>query len=131
MVTTTAEILPNGDGIVLIRFREGIAVDTLEAREIVAATQRVAGTTAHGNLVDARTLTHISKGACEVFACQNRRSVSGVAVLAGSSLQRTMANLYLSVARPKIPTRRFTTERAAADWLHAQNQRLLASLCLP
>ena len=65
----------------------------------------------------------MSKETRDVFARQERSSVSAIALLLESSLQRTLGNLYLNVSHPTIPTRIFTDERLAVLWLREQNDR--------
>lgn len=106
-----------------IRFRSGIGVEPDHAEQIIQAAKRVASGARHGNLVDARELTYMSSEARQVFARQDATNVSGIAVLVRSSLQRTMGNVYLSVARPRLRTRLFSDESEATAWLQEQNRR--------
>ncbi len=121
--TRAAEISTYQEGIVLIRIRDGARLEADEALEIVEATTGMVGREQHGNLVDARGMLYISREARQVLARQDRTSLCGVAILVASTLQRTMANLYLGVARPAVPTRMFGNEHEAVAWLRGLQQR--------
>lgn len=121
--TTAATVSLHEEGIVCIALREGVDIEPRHVDEITAAASSLSQGKRHGNLVDARKLRYLSKETRDVFARQERTSVSAIALLLESSLQRTLGNLYLNVSHPTIPTRIFTDERLAVLWLREQNDR--------
>ena len=121
--TSTARVSLFEPGIVLIEFREGVAVELQHAAEIIAAAAKLSRGMRHGNIVDVRKLRYMSKDSRDLFARQESSTVSAVAVLAKSSLQRSLGNVYLSVSRPRIPSRLFSNEHDAAAWIRAQNNQ--------
>jgi hypothetical protein len=121
--TSAATVSLYEPGIVFIRFREGVDVEPHHAEEIVAAAAQVANGQRHGNIVDVRKLRYMSKQSRDVFARQQRSTVSAVAVVVDSSLQSALGNLYLNVSRPRICTRLFSDEHHAVVWLRQQNER--------
>jgi len=123
VATEAAEISIREPGILLIRFREGIGLEPGHVLPIVSASKRLAGSVVHGNLVDVRGLLYIEQEAREAFAAQRSSSLSGIAILLSSPLHRTLANVYLSVSRPSVPTRMFTAEDDAVVWLRAMNEK--------
>ena len=110
-------------GVVFIRFRPYAEVEPTHAKEISSAADRISRGKRHANLVDVRGLRYMSKETRDAFARQRSSMVAAIAVLVASSLQQAMGNLYLTVSRPVIPTRLFSSEELAIDWLREQCAR--------
>jgi hypothetical protein len=53
-------------------------------------------------------------------AAQYRAHVAGTAILVDSKISSYFANVYLKFSQPKTPTRLFTKEEDAIQWLHDQ-----------
>lgn len=68
-------------------------------------------------LVDIRGLRSITREARAAFA--DTDLCSRVALFVGSPLSRTIANFFIVVARPDIPSRVFNDEEEAERWLVA------------
>jgi hypothetical protein len=100
-----------------VRFDEGAGIEAADIDEITEAMGLLFGADLHGNLIDVRRMLYLSPEARSRSAAQNKASVTGIAVLTESTLQKTMANLYLTVSRPQLPTRLFTDEDEALGWL--------------
>lgn len=49
--------------------------------------------------------------------------ITAGAFLIGNSLQKVLANFFLMINRPKVPTRVFTCEAEALEWLQAYKTR--------
>jgi hypothetical protein len=125
--TEAAEVSLQDAGILVIRFQDGVGLEPSHVPGVVAAARRLAGSQVHGNLVDIRGLLYIEQEAREAFAAQSSPCLSGIAILLSSGLHRTLANLYLSVSRPRIPTRMFTSRDEAVRWLLTMNEKHTAS----
>lgn len=120
--TRSAEITVEGigsDPLVAVRIRPGILQTLDDARENIEACVRVAGNRR------CRLLLDISRA--ETIPADVRHYYSGskltdwfssmALVVEASPLGRVMGNLYLRIARPGLPTRLFTDQRAAVAWL--------------
>lgn len=116
-----AEISHHSDGIVLIRFQPQVGIELEHAEQIIEAVVRVAGDRLHGNLVDATELMFMSTEARQRFGRQSPSSLSGTAIVVSSTLQRTLGNLYLTIARPTNPTRLFSSLSDGISWIHGLN----------
>ncbi len=68
-------------------------------------------------MVDIRDMKTATTEAREYFANEGSKGVTGGALIIGSQVTKMLANLFLLVNRPKIPTRMFTDENAAREWL--------------
>lgn len=116
-----AEVSRHSEGIVLIRFKPQVGIELEHAEEIIGAVLRVAGDKLHGNLVDATELMFMSTEARQRFGRQSPASLSGTAIVVNSPLQRTLGNLYLTIARPANPTRLFSSISDGVSWIHSLN----------
>ncbi|MER2133556.1 MAG: STAS/SEC14 domain-containing protein [Arthrobacter sp.] len=71
-------------------------------------------------LLDVTGVEAITRGARSVFA--TARSVSAVAVLGASQVDRVIANFLLGGELPQCPTRYFSSTSEALEWLQSQKQ---------
>lgn len=118
--SSVAEVSLLKPGILLVRFREEVTVEVSHAEQIIAAGKQLVAGEVHANVIDARTVRYMSNSARERFAQQNGQGLIAVAIVVSSALQRTMANLYLMVGKPKCPTQVFTRYDLALHWLEQQ-----------
>jgi hypothetical protein len=69
-------------------------------------------------LVDIRDILSITKEARDHFSMKNREpGVIAIALLIKSPVSRVIGNFYLGISRPRVPTRLFTSEAQAVNWL--------------
>lgn len=73
-----------------------------------------------GNLVDLREMFFIDSKTREYAAAQFRPHVAGMAILVGSRVSSYFANIFLKFSKPKSPTKLFTKEDIAIEWLLAK-----------
>ena len=114
-----AEIKLRDDGIVIARIYPGTRQSLDDARAILSAA------------IDARNGRRrpiaVDISGCEPLPAEVRRHYSGdvlaksfsaIAMLIEANLfGRMIGNIYLSIARPAIPTRLFSSEADALGWL--------------
>nr|WP_187262283.1 hypothetical protein [Pontibacter beigongshangensis] len=67
-----------------------------------------------------------TKEARDFMANEGNEQVTASAILVTSPVLRMMANFYISVNKPKNPSRMFTDKREALEWL----AQFKGSLCL-
>jgi hypothetical protein len=73
---------------------------------------------AYPNLVRGFDVISIEKKARDFFATPDATmGVLAGALITNSIFQATLANFFLKVSNPKIPTKLFTDERKAIEWL--------------
>ena len=68
-------------------------------------------------LIDMRDLKSVSTEAREYMAAQGATGVKAGALLIGSQVTKMIANIFLLINKPKVPTKMFTDEKAAREWL--------------
>ena len=73
-----------------------------------------------GNLIDIRNMLFIDSKTRSYAAAQFREHVAGTAIVLESKISSYFANVYLKFSQPKTPTRLFTSESEAIEWLLAQ-----------
>ena len=95
--------------------RSGAAITGQDACEVLQAIGSLANGRPTPVLVDARTVPSASREARQAFA--DSTVPSRVAVLIESPLTRTLANFYIAVSDPSVPTRMFTDLDDTHRWL--------------
>ncbi len=114
-----AVIIEEGNTIVC-QFRNFVRIDEAEAQTIVDEITKLVQYMSFGLLTDARELFFITSEARKIFGAQNHRNIKANAILVASRLQRDMANLYFTFAKPQIKTKMFSSEDEARTWLELQ-----------
>src|SRR5262245_10715052 len=118
--TKTADIGLSDDGLVVVRIRAGARQSLTDARENLAACLSEALGQRRPLLIDIRGAQPLDADARHHYSGQTL--VDGFSALAllieSSPLGRMMGNVYLRVARPGVPTRLFSEEVRATEWLN-------------
>ena len=68
-------------------------------------------------LIDMRTIRSTTKEAREYMAKEGAQLVKAGALLIGSALTRTIGNIFLTINKPPVPSKLFTNEKDAKEWL--------------
>lgn len=110
------QMLP--EGICLTRVAKGVDVGLEEARWNTQKVIELSGSSCPPLLVDIRFIRSISKEARDHFSMKGRTAnVSAIALLIHSPVSRVIGNFYLGLSKPTVPTRLFTEEEKAKEWL--------------
>ena len=93
--------------------------DTLvDAQEHLAAIMKLTPQRRRPLLVDIRPMRAIDRAARAYYSGQDyARSVTAVALVVGSLVTQVMANFFIGLNQPPVPTRLFTSEAEAVAWL--------------
>lgn len=105
----------HGEGIVRCDHPDRADVNDQDARAALDAILALAGPGPTPVLVDLRRIRSVSREARKVFTAS--RVPSRIALYVESSLSRTIANFFIGVAKPDVPTRVFTDLGDAEGWL--------------
>ncbi len=98
--------------------RERAEFTLADAIACVDATFIVAGRRRRPVLVDARGLRSQTREAREYFSsAEATERVLAVALFVGSPVSRMIGNFFLGMGAQRVPTRLFTAEPPAIDWL--------------
>ncbi len=105
-------------GFVRATMTAGAQMDLADAQEAIAATGRVFGGGRGPVLVDSRGLKSQTRAARDHFVSEEAAKVSSaVALLVESPVSRMIGNFFLRQNAHRTPTRLFTLESAAIEWL--------------
>lgn len=118
--TKTAHISLSDRGLVLVRIRRGARQSLTDAGENLATAVAETAGWRRPLLVDIRGAQPLAADVRRQYSGQtvvNAFSALALLVEAGG-LGLMMGNVYLSVARLAIPTRLFTEEAQALEWLN-------------
>ncbi|CAA9234137.1 MAG: hypothetical protein AVDCRST_MAG56-1068 [uncultured Cytophagales bacterium] len=79
---------------------------------------KLCGNVAYPMLSDGRKVKHLSKEARAFLASpESTVLVSAGAFLVSNQLQKVLGNFFILIDKPEIPTRLFTDESEALNWL--------------
>jgi len=68
-------------------------------------------------LIDMRGIKSTTKQARQHMATIGATLVKGAALITGSSINRTLGNIFFSIDKPAVPLKLFTNEASARLWL--------------
>ncbi|HXP51234.1 MAG TPA: hypothetical protein VN922_14850 [Bacteroidia bacterium] len=105
------------DGILFITYKKGISVKLEDAKEMIKNRLLFTGNVAYPMLVQDEGAIHIDKDARDYMSNEGTQGVIAGAFVLRSVYGTFLINFYLSVTRPKIPSRMFTDRTKALEWL--------------
>ena len=118
--TPTAVVALQDDSIVTVRIRPGIAQTVTDAELNLAAALDLREGRRRPILVDIREAVPLAADVRRYYSGPVLKSFSAMALLIHASpLGRMIGNVYLRVANTPIPTRLFTSEDSAVEWLRS------------
>jgi hypothetical protein len=104
------------DGLARLTWAPGVRIDADAAQQSVQAVNQLING-GHGPLyVDMTGTSTITREARQVFT-EPMASVTRLALVGRSAVDRVVANFALGVSGTAMPTRYFTSESAATEWL--------------
>ena len=102
-------------GVVRLTWAAGAHIDELLAKEAMVAVDELNGDRRRPLLIQTSGPTETSRGARAVFS--EPCSVSRVAMAGRSAVDQMVANFVIRLMSPPVPTRFFTSESDAMQWL--------------
>ena len=119
IATRTAKIGLSDAGIVVVRINAGAYQSLGDAKENLAAAISETAGLRRPLLIDIRRARPIEADARHHYSGQllNERFSAMALLIEASPFGRIMGNVYLRIARPGIPSRLFSEEADAAEWL--------------
>ena len=122
--TRTARIALNEHGVVSVRINDGALQSLADAKENLAAAVVETGGRRRPLLIDIRRAKPLDADARHHYSGQTLvDAFLALALLVEASpFGRMFGNVYLRIAKPGIPTRLFSNETEAAEWLNGYRQ---------
>ncbi len=111
--------------ILIYRVKQDITVDVEEIKEMISYVQEFMGETKHMALIDFGASVGSTTEGRKVYA-ESRYLLEhrmADAFLVKSLSMRLIANFFIRVTKPKIPTRLFTSEAEAIKWLEGYKNK--------
>jgi hypothetical protein len=107
--------------VIVVSILEGVRQQPDDARENLDGCMAVGAGRRRPLVIDIRRALPLDAETRHLYSGQTlTEGFTALALLVEASpLGRMMGNVYFRVARPGIPTRLFTDEQAALDWLRA------------
>ena len=116
--TRTAVVTRNGDDVITVRIRAGARQSLADAEDNLSAALAQCSGGRCPLLVDIREAVPLDVEVRRYYSGPVLGGFKAMALLIHASpLGRMIGNIYLRVANTGIPTRLFTEERAALEWL--------------
>ena len=117
--TRTARVWISEDGITHVVTNAGIRAELLaDARENVAAISSLNHGIPAPVLVDIRSGQSIDREIRDYYSSKDGLLViKALALLVESKMTQLMANIFININQPSVPTRLFSSEDAAVAWL--------------
>jgi hypothetical protein len=100
-------------------YKPAVEINLDGAKQIVADRLNVQKGVSYPVFCDAHGIKDSDKPARDYLAKEGSSLVKAVAVLIDSPVTRVMANFYLAISRPIVPTKMFTDKNQALEFLKA------------
>jgi hypothetical protein len=105
------------ENILFFIYKQGVRIDLNGAKQIVADRLKVQKNVPFPVFCDMRGIKDSDKPARDYLAKEGSSMVKAVAVLIDSPVTKIMLNFYLTISRPLIPTKMFTSKTDALDFV--------------
>jgi len=118
--TTVARLWIDADKVIHIQFKPTDKHGIDEARSVVSAHNQLAAGSQCPVLADIQDVTvGADRDAREYYVSEeSSRYKTGMAMLVNSPMQRMLGNIFFKINRPPYPTRLFSRQVDALEWLH-------------
>jgi hypothetical protein len=116
--TRTQTLSLSEEGIVYAKVKPNVEVGRGDAEEVVRAIRVLVAGKARPTLIDMGELKFIDREARTYFAGPETATVEAAAALiVRSPIAKAVGNFFLGLNKPLTPTRLFSSEAEALDWL--------------
>lgn len=113
-----ATLVLGDDGVLRLHWARGISITEEDARRAMDRVNELCAGARHPMLVDMATTKAVSRGARAVFGLPC--AASRIALLGSSQVDKVIANFILGITTLPCPTKFFTSETDAIDWLRQE-----------
>ncbi|MES2286254.1 MAG: hypothetical protein V4547_11240 [Bacteroidota bacterium] len=109
------------DGILYCTFANDLDVDIEIAKSAVESRINFSKGISYPLLVDMKGIRSFTKEARDYAGKEGARLIKAGALVVDSALTKTLGNLFLLINKPNVPTKLFTDEKEAKEWLQHFN----------
>jgi len=116
--TTNAKVWLREDGITQAVYEPNSRDTLITAKENIAVNKKLHEGKKKPILIDYRNIKSQDKAARDYFASDEVAEIdSAIAILIDSGFSKVIGNFYMGLNKPKAPTKLFTSEENAIEWL--------------
>jgi hypothetical protein len=105
------------EGFICCQYAKDLHLSLEAAISIVESRIFFAKGNSYPLLIDMRGIKSTTKKAREYMATIGATLVKAGALITGSAVNKTIGNIFLSIDKPLVPTKLFTNEESARQWL--------------
>ena len=117
-IVRVAKLWLGEDGIVRIIHVPGAEVTLEDAKETMAAYLKLNKGKRLPLFVDTKQMKFLAREARKYYSGEEAaKAASAVAIIIGTPVSRVLGNFYLGLSNPHLPSRLFTSESEALEWL--------------
>jgi hypothetical protein len=110
------------DNILIATYKKGLKINLDTARKIVADRRAVMGNKSMPVMVLNQGVISMDKEARDYLSSEDaNRGLKAGAIISDSVFTSILSNFFLSVSKPKIPAKLFTSQDQAMKWLQKFN----------
>jgi hypothetical protein len=116
--SSVARLWLGEDGIVRIIHHPDVEVTLADAEDTMVAYLKINQGKRCPLYVDTKTMKSLTREARHYYASEEAaRVASAVAIIVGTPVSKVLGNFYLGLSNPRLPTRLFSDEDEALEWL--------------
>ncbi len=109
------------EGILYCTFAKDLDVDIEIAKSSVESRINFSKGISYPLLVDMKGIRSFTKEARDYAGKEGAKLIKAGALVVDSALTKTLGNLFLLINKPNVPTKLFTDEKEAKEWLQHFN----------
>lgn len=112
------------EGYIQTVVKSGSEISLADAEKNTEAVVELSKGSNYPILVDLREIKSISKEARDHFSMRGRKPhVTAISMLVNSPVSKIVGNFFLGLNKPTVPTRLFTSQKEAINWVLKIAQR--------
>jgi hypothetical protein len=106
------------NGVLFLEYKPNLVMGLEAAKRMVADRIKVSNGISRPSLLDLRNLVSTDRATMKYYKTKEViQYVTASAFLTGSALGSLAGNIFLTLERPRIPTKLFTDQTKALEWL--------------
>lgn len=118
ITTKVSKVWLGEDGIARVIHTPNAEVTLEDAKETMAAYLKINKGKRLPLFVDTKTMKSLAREARHYYAGEEAAKVaSAVAIIVGTPVSRVLGNFYIGLSNPHLPSRLFTSDAEALEWL--------------
>jgi hypothetical protein len=118
--TNCAKMTLRSDGIIRTEIVDNYDLEIDDARKLMDGYLKLGKGRKTPHLIVFKHMSMADRAVMKFMAEEANNFGKADAIVIDSKAQKILADFYILVQRPKVPTRFFTLEEDAIEWLHSQ-----------